>query len=146
VYKIKNILIYFKLGIKINIIDVINLYTNGFLLIFKIYFHDIRGTPCGAPFENHCVKQRKSEKEEDRNLKTALLTSHFPMYALWKRIIPNHDKLYRLPQSPFTNVQMQVCLISSRAFTRLWLAFSYPPHAGGGDVAAPARRTSTRRY
>jgi hypothetical protein len=22
-----------------------NLYTNGFLLIFKIYFHNIRGTP-----------------------------------------------------------------------------------------------------
>jgi hypothetical protein len=27
-----------------------NLYTNGFLFIFKIYFHNIRGTP----FENHC--------------------------------------------------------------------------------------------
>jgi hypothetical protein len=26
--------------------DVINLYTNGFLLIFKIYFHDIRDTRC----------------------------------------------------------------------------------------------------
>jgi hypothetical protein len=25
--------------------DVINLYTNGFLLIFKIHFHNIRGTP-----------------------------------------------------------------------------------------------------
>jgi hypothetical protein len=30
--------------------DVINLYKNWFLLIFKIYFHNIRGTP----FENHC--------------------------------------------------------------------------------------------
>jgi hypothetical protein len=27
------------------IVDVINLYTNGFSLIFKIYFHNIRGTP-----------------------------------------------------------------------------------------------------
>jgi hypothetical protein len=26
-----------------------NLYTNGFFLIFKIYFHNISG----APFENH---------------------------------------------------------------------------------------------
>jgi hypothetical protein len=25
--------------------DVINLYTNGFLLILKIQFHNIRGTP-----------------------------------------------------------------------------------------------------
>jgi hypothetical protein len=25
--------------------DVVNLYTNRFLLIFKIYFHNIRGTP-----------------------------------------------------------------------------------------------------
>jgi hypothetical protein len=25
--------------------DVINIYTKGFLLIFKIYFHNIRGTP-----------------------------------------------------------------------------------------------------
>jgi hypothetical protein len=25
--------------------DVMNLCTNGFLLIFKIYFHNIRGTP-----------------------------------------------------------------------------------------------------
>jgi hypothetical protein len=45
VYKIKNILIYFKLWIKIKIMDVINRYTNGFPLIFKIYFHDIRSTP-----------------------------------------------------------------------------------------------------
>jgi hypothetical protein len=40
--------------------DVINLYTKGFLLIFKMYFHNIRGTPsqlCGAPFENHCPRQ-----------------------------------------------------------------------------------------
>jgi hypothetical protein len=27
-----------------------NLYTNGMILIFKIYFHNIRGTQ----FENHC--------------------------------------------------------------------------------------------
>jgi hypothetical protein len=51
VYKIKNIFIYFKLWIQI--------YTNGFLLIFKIYFHNIRGTP----FENHwniaCCSQGK---------------------------------------------------------------------------------------
>jgi hypothetical protein len=34
-----------------------NLYTDGFLIILiKIYFHDIRGTPCGAPFENHWYK------------------------------------------------------------------------------------------
>jgi hypothetical protein len=45
VYKIKNILIYFKLWIKIKIMDVIHLYTNGFPLIFKIYFHNIRSTP-----------------------------------------------------------------------------------------------------
>jgi hypothetical protein len=25
--------------------DIIKLYTNGFLLIFKIYFHNIPGTP-----------------------------------------------------------------------------------------------------
>jgi hypothetical protein len=31
---------------KIKIMDVINLYANGFLLIFKIYFHHIHGTPC----------------------------------------------------------------------------------------------------
>jgi hypothetical protein len=45
VHKIKNILIYFKLGIRIKIMAAINLYTNGFLLIFKIYFHNIRNTP-----------------------------------------------------------------------------------------------------
>jgi hypothetical protein len=45
VYKIKNILIYFKLWIQIKIMDVIELYTNGSLLIFKAYFRNIRGTP-----------------------------------------------------------------------------------------------------
>jgi hypothetical protein len=44
VYKIKNILMYFKWWIKIKIMDVINLYTNGFLLSFKKYFHNIRDT------------------------------------------------------------------------------------------------------
>jgi hypothetical protein len=34
--------------------DIINLYTKGFLLIFKIYFHNIRGTP----FENHWSTQK----------------------------------------------------------------------------------------
>jgi hypothetical protein len=52
VYKIKNILIYFKPRIKIKIMDLINLCTNGFILIFKIYFHSIRG----APFENQCSR------------------------------------------------------------------------------------------
>jgi hypothetical protein len=33
-----------------------NLYTGGFLLIVKIYFHNIRGTPCGPPFENNCSR------------------------------------------------------------------------------------------
>jgi hypothetical protein len=28
-----------------------NLYTNGFILIFKIYFHNIRGTP------NHLLRR-----------------------------------------------------------------------------------------
>jgi hypothetical protein len=46
VYKVKNILIYFKLWIKI----IINLYKNGFL-IFKIYFHSIHGTP------NHLLRR-----------------------------------------------------------------------------------------
>jgi hypothetical protein len=30
---------------KIKIMDIINLYTNWFLLIFKLYFHNIHGTP-----------------------------------------------------------------------------------------------------
>jgi hypothetical protein len=52
VYKIRNVSIYFKLGIKIKIMFVIILYTNWFLLIFKIYI----ATSCGAPFENHCCR------------------------------------------------------------------------------------------
>jgi hypothetical protein len=41
--------------------EVIHLYTNGFLLIFKIYlviFAAHLVTSCGAPFENHCSKGR----------------------------------------------------------------------------------------
>jgi hypothetical protein len=45
VYKIKNILMYFKLWSKIKLMDVINLYTNGFIHILKIYIHNIRATP-----------------------------------------------------------------------------------------------------
>jgi hypothetical protein len=43
VYKIKIIFMCFKLWIQI--MDVITLYTNGFLLIFKIYFHNNRRAP-----------------------------------------------------------------------------------------------------